>query len=360
MRVVLVAGGTGGHVFPAIALGEYLRDQKGCEILFVGVNNKMEATEVPKHDIKFVGLEMRGFVGSVANRLKCLQLVAKNIGVSKKLLKEFKPDIVIGFGGYICVPVLLAAKQMNIPTMLHEQNSVAGLANKILGKTADGIVICFQNAFDTFPKEKTKLLGSPRASMLTLKEKDSSILSELQVLGGRKLVYIVMGSLGSESVNAAMSDVIRELSKNNDIELVYVTGPKHYEDVVSTLGELPPHIHVVAFTDQERLLPFVDVMVCRAGATTIAELCALGVPSILIPSPYVAHNHQYLNAKELVDKGACLLVEEKDLTCDVVTGKILELCGNDAMRKELSDHAKTFGRLDACERISEYIHELIK
>ncbi|MBQ9987130.1 MAG: glycosyltransferase, partial [Erysipelotrichales bacterium] len=210
MRVVLVAGGTGGHVFPAIALGEYLRDQKGCEILFVGVNNKMEATEVPKHDIKFVGLEMRGFVGSVANRLKCLQLVAKNIGVSKKLLKEFKPDIVIGFGGYICVPVLLAAKQMNIPTMLHEQNSVAGLANKILGKTADGIVICFQNAFDTFPKEKTKLLGSPRASMLTLKEKDPSILSELQVLGGRKLVYIVMGSLGSESVNAAMRDVIRE------------------------------------------------------------------------------------------------------------------------------------------------------
>lgn len=357
MRICLVAGGTGGHVFPAIALGEYLREKEKAEILFIGVNNKMEAIEVPKHNLRFVGLEAKGFVGSIGNRLRCLQLVGKNYSLARTLLKEFKPDIVIGFGGYICVPVLLAASSLKIPTLIHEQNSVAGLANKLLGKSASGIITCFSHAFAYFPREKTRLLGSPRASSVVLKPKDSSILRELEILGGRPLVYIVMGSLGSESVNAAMISVIQALKAQN-LELVYVTGPKHYEEMQGKLGELPPHIHVVPFVDQERLLPFVDVMVCRAGATTLAELCALGVPSILIPSPYVAHNHQLLNAQELQEKGACELIEEKDLTCKKVTDKILELCQSSEKRNLLSIHAKELGRVDASEKITAFIHEL--
>lgn len=359
MRVCLVAGGTGGHVFPAIALGEYLRDQENAEILFVGVQNKMEAIEVPKHNLKFVGLEAKGFVGSIGNRIKCLQLVEKNYRIAKKLLAEFKPDVVIGFGGYICVPLQLAASSLKIPTMIHEQNSVAGLANKLLGKSANGIITCFTHASEFFPKEKTRLLGSPRASMVVLKKKDPTILSEMEILGGRPLVYIVMGSLGSESVNAAMLSVIQEISKLNTIELVYVTGPTHYEEMKADLKDLPPYIHIVPFADQERLLPFVDVMVCRAGATTLAELCALGIPSILIPSPYVAHNHQLLNAQELLEKGACEMIEEKDLTCERVTGKILELCQNKDKRDVLSSMAKKQGRVDACEKITAFIHEVI-
>lgn len=359
MRVCLVAGGTGGHVFPAIALGEYLRDQENAEILFVGVSNKMEANEVPKHNLKFVGLEAKGFVGGIGNRLRCLQLVGKNYGIARNMLKEFKPDVVIGFGGYICVPLLLAASSLHIPTMIHEQNSVAGLANKLLAKSVDGVVTCFTNASQFFPKEKTRLLGSPRASMVVLKKKDPSILSEMEILGGRPLVYVVMGSLGSESVNEAMLGVIERLANENSIELVYVTGPKHYDEMKEKIGEVPAHIHVVPFADQERLLPFVDVMVCRAGATTLAELCALGVPSVLIPSPYVAHNHQLLNAQELLEKGACEMIEEKDLTCESVIGKIIGLCQDSKKRVVLSQNAKLLGRVDACKMISEFIHELI-
>lgn len=359
MRVVLVAGGTGGHVFPAIALGEYLKEHEDAEILFVGVNGKMEANEVPKHNLRFVGMEAKGFVGSIGNRLRCLQLVGKNFGLAKQLLREFKPDVVIGFGGYICVPLLLAASSLKVPTMIHEQNSVAGLANKLLGKSADGIITCFTHAAQFFPSEKTRLLGSPRATSVVLKKKDPTILQELEILGGRSLVYIVMGSLGSESVNESMLSVIETLAKRNDIELVYVSGPKHYDEMIGKLGEIPAHIHVVPFADQERLLPFVDVMVCRAGATTIAELCALGVPSILIPSPYVAHNHQLLNATELLERGACEMIEEKDLTCESVIGKILALCSNNDKRNLLASKARELGRVDACEKITAFIHELI-
>ena len=360
MRIVLAAGGTGGHVFPAISLGEYIRDEMNGEILFIGVNGKMEAQEVPKHNIPFMGVEARGFVGSITNRMKCLQQVEVNIRLIKKKLKEFKPDIVMGFGGYVSVPVLIAAKQLNIPIMIHEQNSVAGLANKMLGKISDGNIICFKHAESFFPKSKVRFLGSPRASSLAKRKKDDSILKELNIQTKLPLGLIVMGSLGSESVNAHMVGILKHFSEYPLMELIYVTGKNHYEEMKKECGELNSYIHIVPFIDQERILPHLDFMVCRAGATTIAELCAIGVPSIIIPSPYVAHNHQVLNASELARNDACIMIEEKDLTRDEMIGKMLALSSDNKLKKKLHDNALLFGKINACEEIYEYIEEIIK
>ena len=359
MRVVLAAGGTGGHVFPAIALGEYIRDEKQGEILFIGVNGKMEANEVPKHNLPFMGVEASGFVGSISNRVKCLLQVEKNIRLIKKKLIEFKPDVVMGFGGYVSVPVLIAAKELRIPIMIHEQNSVAGLANKLLGKLSDGNVICFEHARSFFPSNKVRFLGSPRAYTLAKAPKDSNILKELGITSSLPLCLIVMGSLGSESVNAAMVDVLKHFSENKNIEIVYVTGPKHYEDMKNACGTLNDNIHLCSFVDQQRLLPHLDFMVCRAGATTIAELTAIGVPSIVIPSPYVAHNHQVLNASEISNSNACIMIEEKDLTASGMIGKMLTLSNDDACKKMLHENALRFGKINACEDIYEYMLEII-
>lgn len=358
MRIVLAAGGTGGHVFPAIALGEYIRDEKKGEILFIGVNGKMEAVEVPKHQLPFMGVDASGFVGSIANRLKCLHLVEKNIRIIKKRLKEFKPDAVIGFGGYVSVPVLIAAKELHIPILIHEQNSVAGLANKLLGKISDGNIICFENARTFFPKDKVRLLGSPRAYMLTKAPKDPSIRNELEIQSKLPLCLIVMGSLGSETVNAIMVDVLHYFSEHPSVEIVYSTGQTHYEEMKAACGNLAPTIHICPFVDQQRLMPYLDFMVCRAGATTIAELSAIGVPSIIIPSPYVAHNHQFINAKEIAEGKACIMMEEKDLTAKGMIDKMLTLSADEKLRQQLHMNALQFGKVNACEEIYSYIEEI--
>ncbi len=362
MKVVLAAGGTGGHVYPAIALGEYIRDEKDGEVLFIGVNGKMEANEVPKHGIEFMGVDARGFVGSIGNRVKCLIQVEHNIGIIKKRLKEFKPDVVMGFGGYVSVPVLIAARSLHIPVMIHEQNSVAGLANKLLGKISDGTIVCFEGAKEYFPSDKVRLLGSPRASALvkSLAAKDDRVLVDLHIEGKKPLGLIVMGSLGSESVNKAMVDVLRYFSEHQDVELVYATGPKHYEEMKDLAKEVSSNIHIVPFVDQEKLLPHLDFMVCRAGATTIAELCAIGVPSILIPSPYVAHNHQEINARELANQDACLVIHEKDLTDKVMTDTILTLVNDRELCDKLHANAQKLGKCTASEDIYNYMNELIR
>lgn len=359
MRVVLAAGGTGGHVFPAIALGEYIRDEKHGEILFIGVNGKMEANEVPKHNLSFMGVEASGFVGSISNRVKCLLQVEKNVRLIKDKLKEFKPDVVMGFGGYVSVPVLIAAKELHIPIMIHEQNSVAGLANKLLGKISDGNIICFKHAEAFFPKDKVRFAGSPRASALVKATKNQKILEELGITSDLPLCLIVMGSLGSESVNAVMVDVLKYFSTHREVEIVYVSGPSHFEDMKKACGELSENIHLCAFVDQQSLLPHLDFMVCRAGATTLAELSAIGVPSIIIPSPYVAHNHQVLNASELANSNACIMIEEKDLTVDGMIGKMLTLSTDDVCRKTLHENALKFGKINACEDIYDYMLEIV-
>ncbi len=359
MRVIMSAGGTGGHVYPALALARYLKEHEQAEIIFIGTNAKMEAAEVPKAGFAFHGLEARGFQGSISNRVACLVQVQKNMTAVRRLIKEVKPDIVIGFGGYVTVPVMLAAKLAKIPTMIHEQNSVAGLANKTIGKLMDQIVISFSRSFRDFPAAKTKLLGSPRASEAVLCKKNPAVFRKLGLQSSKPLIYIVMGSLGSESVNAKMIAVLEELNRQTDIQVVYVTGKEHYEAMHRRLQNLQDHIKVVPYVDQMQLLPYIDVICCRAGATTLAEITALGIPAVVIPSPYVAHNHQVLNAEELGEREAAMIIQEKDLTCEGIVDKLLTLCRNTAKREQMQRNSKALGYPEASQNITALMKELI-
>lgn len=359
MRVIMSAGGTGGHVYPALALARYLKEHEQAEIIFIGTNAKMEAAEVPKAGFAFHGLDARGFQGSIANRIACLVQVQKNIAAVRTIIKETKPDIVIGFGGYVTVPVMLAAKQCKIPTMIHEQNSVAGLANKTIAKFMDQIVISFLRSFRDFPASKTKLLGSPRASEAVQCKKDPTVYTQLGLKNGKPLLYIVMGSLGSESVNEKMIAVLNELNQHSDIQVVYVTGKEHYDVMRASLRNLKDHIKVVPYADQMQLLPYVDVICCRAGATTLAEITALGIPALVIPSPYVAHNHQVLNAEELGEHGAATIIQEKELTCQGIVDKLLTLCRNTAIREQMHHNSKALGYPEASQNIVALMKELI-
>lgn len=359
MKIILTAGGTGGHVYPAIALARYMLEFEQAEILFIGTNHKMEATEVPKAGFLFHGLDAKGFTGSLSNRLDCLKQVMHNIGIVKQWMKEFQPDVVIGFGGYVSVPVMLAAKQLGIKTMIHEQNSVAGLANKTVARFVDGVVVSFAHSLSDFPKKKTRLLGSPRASEVVMSKKDFSILRELQLSASLPIVYIVMGSLGSESVNGHMIDVLKKLNHHGEIQVVYVSGKDHFDQMKEAVGSLKPHIKLLPFVDQMRLLPHVDVICCRAGATTLAEITALGIPALVIPSPYVAHNHQMINAAQLEERKAAFVIEEKNLTCDIIVGKLLSLCLDAGMREAMAIQSRALSFPDANKDIVAFLKELV-
>lgn len=357
MRLLFVTGGTGGHIYPALALADYIKKQESdVEILFVGNRNRMEAQEVPKHGYEFVGLHASGLAGNFAKKAKAVILMLKAYRQSSSLLKKYKPDVVIGFGGYVSAPVMYAAYKKKIPTLIHEQNSVVGVANKMVAKYIDKIVICYQKCFDVFDKQKTLLLGNPRASMAMQRSFNEAYFQSLGLSLKKPLILIVMGSLGSSSINTLMKDVLPTLNK--EYQILYVTGKQNYKEMSAyNYGD---HIKIVDYIDQLSIIQHVDLMICRAGATTLAEITALGKPSIVIPSPYVAHNHQFYNASVLVEHKATFMIEEKDLNAHNLKDKIEQIMQNDQLRKQMGEGAKKLGFPNACQEIYTLIKQMKK
>ena len=328
MRIIVSAGGTGGHLYPALALVEYIKTQDpDAEFLFVGTTDRLESKVVPQKGYAYRGLNVKGFVGNPIQKVKNALIFVKSLGDSKKILKEFRPDIVVGFGGYPSASIVMAASMMGIKTIIHEQNSIIGLTNKILIKRVDKIVCCYNKALEQFPANKTKLLGNPRASVVS-SQKLKDIHDIYNIDKNKKTAVIVMGSLGSASVNAVMKEALRDMQYDN-YDVIYVTGQKYYEAMKEELSDLNDNIHIVDYIeDMPSLISSCDLLVSRAGATTLAEITALSCASLLIPSPYVVANHQEFNAKELVDLNAAKWILEKDLTKDTLLPKIDELLKN--------------------------------
>lgn len=348
MKIIVSAGGTGGHLYPALALVEYIKTQENdAEFLFVGTIDRLESEVVPKMGYTYRGLDVKGFVGNPIQKMINGMIFVKSLRQSKKILKEFKPDIVIGFGGYPSASIVMAATKMNIPTMIHEQNSIIGLTNKILVKRVDKIVCCYQRAYQEFPKEKTVLLGNPRASVVGHQQlKD--IHDIYQIDKSRKTVVIVMGSLGSSSVNNVMKKSLRDM-QYDAYDVFYVTGKNHYESMKTELNDLQASIHVLSYIeDMPSLISSCDLLVTRAGATTLAELTALGAAALIIPSPYVVLNHQEYNAKELVDEKAARWILEKDLNAVDFVKEVRFLMNHENILLELRKNAKALGKVHAC------------
>lgn len=326
MRVIITAGGTGGHIYPAISIINKIKEKESdSKFLYIGTHNRMEKDIVPSLGYDYKSIEIYGF------SKKNIKLDFKNVGLiykaykeCLKIIKEFKPDIVIGVGGYVTFPVIMAAHKLKIKTFLHEQNAIPGKSNKFLIKYADKIGISFEESSKYFPKDKWILTGNP-CSENALKIKTTS-RTKYGLTYDKKSILIVQGSLGSEVINNKMLDFLKSIDDKN-YEVLYVTGKNYYDSF--SKNKFSKNVKIVPFVENlSSLLKDIDLIITRAGASTIAEITAIGLPAILIPSPYVANNHQYYNALSLKNSNASTLIEQKDLNKDVLIKTIDEILDN--------------------------------
>lgn len=357
MKICLVTGGTGGHIYPALALADkFVSMYPESKVLFIGNDDRMEKDLIPSYGYDFLSLHTSGLVGSAFSKMKAVCQLFLAYTKSKKYLRSFQPDIVIGFGGYVSAPVILAAHSMHIPTMIHEQNSIVGKANQLVMNKVDSIITCYEKCNEVFPVDKVQLLGNPRATIAKEAIFDEEYFKSLGLSLNKKTILIMMGSLGSSSVNALMKDALKGISK--DLQFLYVCGKDNSDDLHMFDGQ--DNIHVVNYVDTLKIYAHIDGMICRAGATTLAEVTGLGIPSILIPSPYVANNHQFYNASVLVDKNAAYMIEEKDLNANTLKNGIKSLFLDADTMNDVHENALRLGKPDAAYDIVKEMVKLLK
>ena len=311
MRVVISAGGTGGHIYPAVSIINKIKEKEpDSEFLYIGTHNRMEKDIIPKKGIPFKSIEIYGFNKKhLLKNFKTVKCLFKAFRDTKKMIKKFNPDIVIGVGGYVTVPVIVSAKRLGYKTFLHEQNSLPGKSNKFLLKYTDLIGASFPSSLDLLPKEKTILTGNPCSEDALGKKAINK--SDLGLSNNKKLVLIVMGSLGAGRVSKFLMNELKYFDKK-DYEILFITGKGSYDEVIK--NKYPRNVKILPFFEGlPSIMKKTDLMITRAGASTLSEIIALKVPSIIIPSPFVANNHQYLNALDLVNKDAAIMIEEKNL-----------------------------------------------
>lgn len=357
MRVIISAGGTGGHIYPALAIINKIKEKEpNSEFLYIGTHNRMEKDIIPKYDIPFETIEIYGINRkNIFKNFKTIKCFYKSIKKCKKLIREFKPDIVIGVGGYVTGAVIYSAKKLGFPTFIHEQNSIPGKANLFLSKYADKIGVSFKSTIKEFPEYKTIYTGNPCSQEALKKE----IVPKSKFgLTNKKLVLIVMGSLGSEKITNMMKKIIN-LFETKKYEVVFVTGNNSYSEFQDI--KLTPNVKVVPYIENlSGFMKNVDVMVSRAGASTLSEIIALQIPTILIPSPYVPNNHQYKNAIDIVDKNAALLIEEKNLNGKLLVEKIDQLVNDKELYQNMKQNLEKLAIKDSADRIYNVLKEMIK
>lgn len=358
MKIVVSAGGTGGHIYPALAIINKFREkEKNLEVIYIGTHNRMEKDIIPKHNIRYEELEIYGFSKKNIKRdIKNIFLINKAYKKCLKLMQEEKPDIVLGIGGYVTYPVIKAAYKLGIKVFIHEQNSIPGKTNKALAKYATLIGVSFPDSNNIFPKEKTFLSGNPVATnAITAKKFDKTTLGFHE---NKKLVVIVAGSLGSSTINNKLKNITKEII-NKDYELLYISGKDLYEDFIHNL-DISKNVKVVPYIDNlSSLLKSTDLIITRAGASIMSEIAALKLPAIFIPSPYVANNHQYYNALGLKKKNCCELIEEKDLSLDLIINTIDELFHDEKKLNTFRNNLNYIGIVDSSDRIYNKIKEVL-
>ena len=365
MRVLLTGGGTAGHINPAVAIAKYIQSKEpDCEFLFVGTEKGLEKNLVPREgfDIRFVkvsGLKRK----LTLENLKVLKQFITSKKEALRIVDSFRPDIVVATGGYACTPAVYAAKKRGIPSVIHEQNVYPGLAIKMLAKKADVTMISFPETEKLIECNSCALTGNPLRPNLFDKADRKKVLSEYD-FDEKPLVIMFGGSLGAERMNDALVDMIEK--GFDTFNLIAATGERHFEGVVKRLLEkgvdykanknlaLLPYIY-----NMNEILSCADMAVCRAGAITISELNALGKASVLIPSPYVAHNHQEQNARYLESNGACVVLTEDKLSGETLKEQITSILDSEDELVKMSENSKNMGQIHACEKIYQIIKELV-
>ncbi len=360
-RIIIAGGGTGGHIFPAIAIANAIkRLQHDIEILFIGAKGKMEMEKIPQAGYNIRGIDIVGF-----NRSSLLKNIAlpfkliKSFFQVKKIIKEFKPNAVIGVGGYSSFPVLRYAQSKSIPTFIHESNSFAGKSNILLGKKATKIFVASDGMEKFFPAKKIIKTGNPvRASIIESKITKNEAVDFFRLTNNKPVVLIVGGSLGAKSINEALNNRIDDLLKNN-IQLIWQTGKSFSEEAQQQIKQ-KKDIWIGTFIDKmEYAYTAADIVVSRAGAMAVAELCIIGKPVIFVPFPFAAEDHQTVNATTLVNKNAAIMIANKDVQTKLID-EILNLISQPIVQKTLSEHIRKLAITSADERIAKEVLQLIK
>ena len=360
MKIIVSAGGTGGHIYPALAIiKKFQEKEKNLEVLYIGTHDRMEKDIVPKMNIKYIPIEIYGFSKTKIFRdIKNVYLIYKAINKCKEIMKEFKPDIVIGVGGYVTYPVIRAAHSLGIKTFIHEQNSIAGKSNITLSKYVDLVGVSFKNSSQYFKTaRKVVYTGNPCGeNALTIKKIPKT---EIGFKESDRLIIIVAGSLGSVTFNQKFKTFLNIVDEEK-YKILYVTGKNYYDDFIKD-AKFPKNVKVVPYFDNlAGLMKSADLLISRAGASTISEILALKIPSILVPSPYVANNHQYYNALDLVNMNVAMVIEEKNLNPDTILITINELMYNEKKYNEMKKNLEKLNNKDASTIIYNHIKELIK
>ncbi len=362
MRLMVSGGGTGGHIYPALAvINELKRQDPTAEVMYVGSQRGIESTIVPELGIPFKEMEIQGFKRSLSlENFKTVYLFLKSVHRAKKLVRDFKPDVVLGTGGYVSGAVLYAAAKQHVPTVIHEQNSVVGMTNKFLSRYVDKIAINFEMARDQFPTEKVVMTGNPRAQEVANIESHFD-LATFGLDSTKPTLLVVGGSQGALKLNKVMVDSLKTFA-TKDYQVVFVTGPKRYDDVMAQVKELrAPNIAIKSYiSNMPEVLPKMAAVVGRSGATTLAELTALGVPSILIPSPYVTADHQTKNAQSLVNANAALMIKEADLSAETLIATVDQLMTDPAKQAAMAAASKKLGKPHAATEMVDLLKSVIK
>ncbi len=369
-KIIFAAGGTGGHINPALAVaGEVRRRYPDAEILFIGTAEKMEARLVPAAGYDFKTIQISGFnrvlnLNGIKQNIKTLSHLLKSSSQAKKIIREFAPDVVIGFGGYVSGPVVRAAAKLGIPTAIHEQNAFPGVTNKTLAKMVDAVMLTAEQAAQYMqPKNPVIVTGLPVRGELLEADRDIS-RAELG-LDEKPLILSMGGSLGAKAINEVMLEVIANRWQANNCTFMHATG-KDCKDFPERLIEKGVDLNskniIVRdyINDMHRCLAAADLVICRAGASSLSEFQALGKPSILIPYPFATENHQFHNAKALADKGAAIVIEEKDLTSAKLMQQIDTLLESPGKLDAMGRAAKSMAVADAQSRIVEVLGKIAK
>lgn len=366
MRVLLTGGGTAGHINPAIAIANYIKEQDSeSEFLFVGTQRGLERTLVPKcgYDIKFINV--MGLRRSLsAENIKVLINYLKSMRDSRRIIKDFKPDVVIGTGGYVCAPVIKSASALKIPTLIHEQNVFPGLAIKMLSKKADITAISFEETRSMMSAKRMVLTGNPlRPNLFAVHDID--LVRAQYGFDEKPMVLMFGGSLGAEKMNEALVEMIIQ-GRTGEFNLIASTGERYFDMVMKKLSDAginlqkQRNVKVLPYIyNMEEIFFAADVVVGRAGAITVSEITALGKAAVLIPSPYVAHNHQEYNARYLEKNGAAKVVLENEVSGKTVADEILSILKNKAELEKMQNSSRNIGIADACKTIYNCIKEII-
>lgn len=372
MKVLLTGGGTGGHIYPALAVARRLQEvETDLELLYVGTSRGLESKIVPQEGIPFQSVEIEGFkrklnFAGIKYNIRSVGLFMKSIFAAKKIIREFQPDIVLGTGGYVSAPICYAASRAGIPTVVHEQNNFLGLTNKFLLPFVDKLAISFHDIYEQVDKYSDKIVftGNPRGQELVAAKSNEK--PEMYGLDpNKKTVLILGGSRGAEKINQAVVAAYPELIKK-DYQVVLATGEIHYEKITAQLNAISPLIKhpqlvIKAYIhEMDAILHHTSLLVSRSGATTIAEITALGLPSVLIPSPYVTDDHQTKNAKSLVDNGAALLLKEQELDGQSLLSKLDYLLNDQERLEKMACAAKELGEPLATDHLIQLMLNQLK